>query len=162
MGFGAPKSVPNVRPTFSTNLKSFWPIFLLSFLAETLKSRFWKWPLSWGLCQFCYKAPGEVCPRYVKLLEGIFGNNCATRAAIYRSLWALRARNRKKVSERVFWGVCRKKRKVPEKTRKILKVPKKFQKQVILDFFGYFPGLSAEDPFWDFFAISGPEGQRLL
>ena len=47
----------------------------------------------------------------------------ATRAAIYRSLRALRARNRKKSLKRVFLGVWRK-----------------------------------FDPFWDFFAISGPEG----
>ena len=30
----------------------------------------------------------------------------ATRATVYRSLRALRARNPETVSERVFWGVC--------------------------------------------------------
>ena len=49
----------------------------------------------------------------------------ATRAAIYRSLRALRARNRKKVSKRVFLGVWRK---VSKNTRKSLKTPKNTQK----------------------------------
>ena len=45
----------------------------------------------------------------------------ATRAAIYRSLWALRARYRKKkLSQRLFLGICRK---VPENNRKSLKTP---------------------------------------
>ena len=82
----------------------------------------------------------------------------ATRAAIYRSLRALRARNRKKVSKQVFWGVCRK---VPKNTRKSPKIPKKVRKSVFWDFFGYFRDFSADPPkdlFWDFFAISGPEG----
>ena len=82
----------------------------------------------------------------------------ATRAAIYRSLSALRARNRKKVSKQVFWGVCRE---VPKNTRKSLKIPKKVRKLVFLDFFGCFLGLLCRPPkdlFWDFFAILGPEG----
>ena len=61
--------------------------------------------------------------------ETRLGACIATRAAIYRSLRALRARNRKKVSKRVFfWGSGEKSQKIPEKV------------------------------FLDFFAISGREG----
>ena len=54
-------------------------------------------------------------------------------ATIYRSLRALRARNPKKVSKRVFLGVCKK---VPENTRKSRKIYPK------LDFLGYFSTFS--------------------
>ena len=86
----------------------------------------------------------------------------ATRAAIYRSLRALRARNRKKVSKRVFSGVCRK---VSKNTQRSLKIPKKYPKRsdfsVFLDFFGYFWGLFCRPPkrpFLRLFAIPGPDG----
>ena len=86
------------------------------------------------------------------------GFRLAIRATIYRSLWALRAQNRKKVSKRVFWGVCKK---VPENTRKSQKIQQKVQFWVFFDFFGYFGDFFADpqkDSFWDFFAILGPEG----
>ena len=82
----------------------------------------------------------------------------ATRAAIYRSLRALRARNRKKVSKKVFWGVGRK---VPKNTRKSLKIPIFGPFWVFLDFFGYFLGLFCrppERPFLRFFCDFGPGG----
>ena len=44
----------------------------------------------------------------------------ATRAAIYRSLRTLRARSRKEVSKKVFFGV---RRKVSKNTRKSQKIP---------------------------------------
>ena len=85
----------------------------------------------------------------------------AIRATIYRSLRALRARNPKKVSKRVFLGVCKK---VPENTRKSQKIPEKYPN---LDFFGCFSTFSGifgdffadpqKDSFRDFFGISGPE-----
>ena len=64
----------------------------------------------------------------------------AIRATIYRSLGALRAQNRKKVSKRVFWGSAKKSPKIPEKVKKYPK----------LDFFGYF--LTFSGIFGDFFA----------
>ena len=86
----------------------------------------------------------------------------ATRATIYRSLWALRARNPKKVSRRVFLGVCRK---VPENTRKSRKIPEKVQIWVFFGYFSTFSGIFGDffadpqkDSFRDFFGISGPEG----
>ena len=51
-------------------------------------------------------------------------------------------------------GVCRK---VPHNTRKSLKIHIFGPFWVFLDFFGFFGDFSAERPFWDFFAISGPE-----
>ena len=44
-------------------------------------------------------------------------------------------------------------------------MPKKVRRSVFLDFFGYFWDFSPDpqkDPFWDFFAISGPEGPETL
>ena len=82
----------------------------------------------------------------------------ATRAAIYRSLRTLRARNRKKVSKKVFLGV---RRKVSKNTRKSLKIPKKVRKSVFLDFFGYFFRLLCgplERPFLRLFCDFGPGG----
>ena len=79
----------------------------------------------------------------------------ATRATIYRSLWALRARNPKKVSKRVFLGVCKK---VPENTRKS---PNLVFFGDFLTFSGIFGDFFADpqkDSFRDFFGISGPEG----
>ena len=91
-----------------------------------------------------------------------FSQFFATQETIYRSLRALRARNPKKVSKRVFLGVCKK---VPENTRKIRKIPQKIPK---FGFFGYFSTFSGifgdffadppKDSFRDFFGISGPEG----
>ena len=96
------------------------------------------------------------CPQSVVVKKSSFLEVwIATRAAIYRSLRALRARNRKKkVSKRVFLGVWRK---VSKNTRKSLKIS-------IFGPFWVFPGIFRDfspdpqkDPFWDFFAISGPE-----
>ena len=91
-------------------------------------------------------------------LHGFKLNRFATRATIYRSLRALRAQNPKKVSKRVFLGVCKK---VPENIRKSRKIPEKVQFRVFFDFFGYFRGLFCRPPkrlflrlFWDF----GPGG----
>ena len=85
-------------------------------------------------------------------------SSVATRATIYRSLRALRAQNRKKVSKRVFLRVCKK---VPEDTQNSQKMPPKVQFCVVLTFSGIFGDLFADpqkDSFWDFFAILGPEG----
>ena len=53
---------------------------------------------------------------------GLANHRFVTRATIYRSLGALRARNPKKVSKRVFLGVFKKD---PENTRKSRKTPQK-------------------------------------
>ena len=82
----------------------------------------------------------------------------ATRAAIYRSLRTLRARNRKKVSKRVFLGVCRK---VSKNTRKSLKTSIFGHFWVFLDFFRYFWGLFCgppKRPFLRLFCDFGPGG----
>ena len=100
------------------------------------------------------------------LSETIFGplprKNLATQATIFRSLRALRARNPKKVSKRVFLGVCKK---VPENTRKVEKYPKKYPNldfsgtfQLFAGIFGDFFADPQKDSFRDFFGISGPEG----
>ena len=84
----------------------------------------------------------------------------ATRAAIYRSLRALRARNCKKISKKVFSGVCRK---VPKNTRKSLKIPIFGPFWAFLDFFRYFLGLFCRPPkrpFLRFFCDFGPGGPR--
>ena len=101
----------------------------------------------------------------VKIYETILRFSCcplvATRAAIYRSLQALRAQNRKKVSKRVFLGVWRK---VSKNTRESLKIPKKYpkaRKSVFLDFFGYFLRLFSRPPkrpFLRLFCDFGPGG----
>ena len=94
----------------------------------------------------------EVAPR---------ASSIANRAAIYRSLPALRGRNRKKVSKRVVLGVSRK---VSKNTRKGLKIPKNTQKgqfSVFLDFFGYFLRLFSRPPkrpFLRLFCDFGPGG----
>ena len=82
----------------------------------------------------------------------------AIRATIYRSLRALRAQNRKKVSKRVFSGV---RKKVPENTRKSQKIPKIGLFGVFFDFFGYFGGLFCGPPkrlFLRLFCDFGPGG----
>ena len=82
----------------------------------------------------------------------------AIRATIYRSLRALRAQNRKKVSKRVFLGV---RKKVPENTRKSQKIHQKVQFWVFFDFFGYFRGLFCGPPkrlFLRLFCDFGPGG----
>ena len=82
----------------------------------------------------------------------------AIRATIYRSLQALRGQNRKKVSKRVFLGVCKK---VPQNTRKNQKLPQKVQFWRIFDFFGYFRGLLCRPPkrlFLRLFCDFGPGG----
>ena len=87
----------------------------------------------------------------------------ATRAAIYRSLRALRARNRKKVSKRVFWGVWRK---VSKNTRKSLKIHQKnTQKGPKIDlfrlfrvFFETFLLTPPKRPFLRLFCDFGPGG----
>ena len=72
-----------------------------------------------------------------------FYKNVATRAAIYRSLRALRSQNRKKVSKRVFLGQKRP-QKYPEKSKKI---HSKVQFLCLFfDFFGYFRGLFLQTP----------------
>ena len=82
----------------------------------------------------------------------------AIRATIDRSLRALRAQNRKKVSKRVFWGSAKKSPKIPEKVKKYTK---KSNFGHFLTFSGIFGGFFADPPkdsFWDFFEILGPEG----
>ena len=83
----------------------------------------------------------------------------ATRAAIYRSLRALRARKRKKVSKKVFWGG---RQKSPKKNRKKSKNTQKDPKIGIFRLFRVFFGTFLLTPrktfFETFFAISGPEG----
>ena len=72
------------------------------------------------------------------------------------SLRTLRARNRKKVSKKVFLGV---RRKVPKNTRKSLKIPKKVRKSVFFDFSGYFLRLFCgppKRPFLRLFCDFGP------
>ena len=81
----------------------------------------------------------------------------ATRATIYRSLRALRARNPKEVSKRVFLGVCKK---VPENTRKSRKTPPKCLILVFFDFFGYFRGLFCRPPKRLFLRLFGDFGPR--
>ena len=98
--------------------------------------------------------PGTSCPKTLSL--GCF--SVLTRATIYRSLWALQARNRKKVSKRVFSGVCKK---VPENTRKSQKIHKIGLFGVFFDFFGYFRGLFCRPPkrlFLRLFCNFGPGG----
>ena len=70
----------------------------------------------------------------------------ATRAAIYRSLRALRARNRKKVSKRVFLGVWRKVSKNTRKSQKYRFSDLLGYLSVFLDFFGYFLRLFSRPP----------------
>ena len=84
-----------------------------------------------------------------------------TQAAVYRSLRALRARKRKKVSKRVFLGVWKK---VSKNTRKSLKIsifrPFGVFFRYFETFFGYFSRLfsrSPETPFLRLFCNFGPE-----
>ena len=83
----------------------------------------------------------------------------AARAAIYRSLRTFRARNRKKVSKKVFLGVRRKvSKKYLEKSkntyfRTFLGILRLFRV-----FFETFLRTPQKDLFGDLFAISGPEG----
>ena len=107
---------------------------------------------------------GKRVPRAHPRAVLLFGAFCfqknvkfATRAAIYRSLWTLRARNRKKVSKKVFLGV---RRKVPKNTRKSQKIPKKVRKLVFFDFFGYFLGLFCAPPKRPFLRLSCDFGRR--
>ena len=76
------------------------------------------------------------------LIQGFLAETTrvATRATIYRSLRALQAQNRKKVSKRVFWGVCKKSPKIPETVKNY---PQKVHFRVFLTF---------SDIFGDFFA----------
>ena len=83
----------------------------------------------------------------------------ATRATIYRSLRALRAQKRKKVSKRVFLGV---REKVPENIRKCHKIPLEVQSLGIWGFFRVFSGTFLRTPkktlFEIFFCDFGPRG----
>ena len=123
---GAPKTpnstmtdlTPHLRPHLRTGTG--WSVFLLRFL--------------FGLA------------RGASTAQGTGGPKVATRAAIYRSLRTLGARNRKKVSKKglFLWGG-------PQKSPK--KYPKKSQKipifgpfWVFFDFFGYFLGLFCGPP----------------
>ena len=83
-----------------------------------------------------------------------------TRATIYKSLRALRARDPKKSRKASFWEAAKK---VPENTRKHRKIPEKYQ---IWTFWGVFDfsciledffADAQKDSFRDFFGISGPE-----
>ena len=84
----------------------------------------------------------------------------ATRATIYRSLQALRAQNRKKVSKRVCLGVC-KTVSVPENARKSPKIHKIGLFRVFW-LFRVFSGTSLQTPkktlFEFFFCDFGPGG----
>ena len=100
----------------------------------------------------------EIRKRYGDCSGMLVFPRIATRAAIYRSLRALRARNRKKISKKVFPGVGRK---VPKNTRKSLKIPIFGPFWVFLDFFGLFLGLFCRPPkrpFWRLFCDFGPGG----
>ena len=96
-----------------------------------------------------------VCPHLVLLFV------LATRAAIYRSLRTLRARNRKKVSKRSFWGSAKK------SPKKYLKKSKKYSKtsenRYFFLLFRVFFGTFLRTPKKTFFlrrflVILGPEG----
>ena len=100
-------------------------------------------------------APGRNLTPGLLIIARI-SENFAIRATIYRSLRALRAQNRKKVSKRVFLGV---RKKVPENTRKSQKIHQKVQFWVFFDFFGYFRALFCGPPkrlFWRLFCDFGP------
>ena len=79
------------------------------------------------------------------------GSNLATRAAIYRSLRPLRARNRKKVSTRVFWGGLEK---------SLEKYPKKSKNIDFRTFLGIFSGIFR--PFRVFFETFLQTPQKTL
>ena len=108
-----------------------------------------------GLAKVFYN---PMTPLESKVLKSPRRTRVATRAAIYRSLRTLRARNRKKVSKKVFLGV---RRKVSKNTRKSPKIPKKVRKSVFFDFFGYFLRLFCgppKRPFLRLFCGFGPGG----
>ena len=88
----------------------------------------------------------------------------ATRAAIYRSLWALWARNRakKKLQKGLLGGLQKSPKKYPKKSkntdfRTFLGIFWFF-----LVFFGDFPADPRKTFFWDFFVISARRARRLL
>ena len=84
------------------------------------------WKLSWTFSELLRKSQKQCPPvqypvTFLEILRSPSERAClATRAAIYRSLRPLCARNHKKVSKRVFLGVWRQ---VLKNTRKSLKIP---------------------------------------
>ena len=133
------------------------------------KEGFPHFPSAWKREFSVKKSPFSLCSLVEK--KGIFRQKTpfsrpreiqGFRAAIYRSLRALRAQNRKKVSKRVFLGVWRK---VSKNTRKSLKIPKNTQKgpkigifRLFRVFFETFLQTPKKTLLETFFAISGPEG----
>ena len=96
---------------------------------------------------------------FVKLAKGDTSSCIATRAATYRSLRTLRARNRKK--RKGSFKILGVRRKVSKKPEKCQKIPIFGQFWVFLDFFRYFLGLFCappKRPFLRLFCDFGPGG----
>ena len=139
-----PRQSPRARPKESKRSRKLrsWTLFGLrgalfgdaGLLGTPFRTLFFG--LFWAL--WAQRARRPLCqargfPTFVLQFPGKMAARIATQAAIYR---ALRARNRKKVSERVLWGVWKKN--ISKNTRKSLKIRKNTQKGPKIDVFRLF------------------------